>query len=189
MSVQLDDARGYIWLTLIGRAQVLGLAPREQQCASPAYEALHLRHVALCHSAARAAHAWGAPVELLGGPGGSAPLSRVPPGAVLSVVRGAMELYPSSPRLLAELARVEAWASAATRLRGTLARLARARPRSLVVWMVGIAVEAAATPGGLGGHSAHRVRALLERALAGGDAGGALGNKPLSDLRRKRNDW
>eukprot|EP00959_Pyramimonas_sp_CCMP1952_P268997 5624355-Pyramimonas_sp.AAC.1 len=95
MSVQLDDARGYIWLTLIGRAQVLGLAPREQQCASPAYEALHLRHVALCHSAARAAHAWGAPVELLGGPGGSAPLSRVPPGAVLSVVRGAMELYPS----------------------------------------------------------------------------------------------
>ena len=30
---------------------------------------------------------------------------------------------------------------------------------------------------------------LLERALAGGDAGGALGNKPLSDSRRKRNDW
>jgi len=138
---------------------VLALTPphRRRHCA--ACEVLTARRVALLAFATRL------PAISTSSPANAALRRHVEPGRLRQAALAALAVFPDCAALLTILTAVETRCSAWTRLRREL-DTAAAAAKSLPSWLQALRVEAQSTPDGLGAASAHRVRALLERAAS-----------------------
>jgi len=139
---------------------VLALTPPHRQRHCAACEVLTARHVALLAFATRL------PATTTTSSPATAALRRhVEPGRLRQAAVAALAVFPDCAALLTTLTAAEMRCSAWTRLRREL-DTAAAAAQSLPSWLQALRVEAQSTPDGLGAASAHRVRALLERAAS-----------------------
>lgn len=137
----------------------MALTPSHRRRNCAACEVLTARHVALLAFATRL------PATTTSFPAAAALRHHVEPGQLRQAALAALAVFPDCAALLTTLTAAETRCSAWNRLRRELDTTAAAA-KSLPSWLQALRVEAQSTPDGLGAASAHRVRALLERAAA-----------------------